>query len=152
MVKGRDLPVIPLSSEPIRSGVDPSAQAVHLELEPVGPVSGPRIGLVTLGCDKNTVDSEHMMAALVGHGARVSGDVEGSDVVIVNTCGFIDAAKEESIGTILEACGLKEAGEVKAVVAETPSGHGEGACKSSHWSGGMFPLRAAQKFHHVDAS
>jgi ribosomal protein S12 methylthiotransferase len=58
-----------------------------------------------------------MMAALVGHGARVSSDVEGSDVVIVNTCGFIDAAKEESIETILEACGLKEAGEVKAVVA-----------------------------------
>ena len=117
MVKGRDLPVIPLSSEPIRSGVDPSAQAVHLELEPVGPVDGPRIGLVTLGCDKNTVDSEHMMAALVGHGARVSSDVEGSDVIIVNTCGFIEAAKEQSIETILEACGLKEVGEVKAVVA-----------------------------------
>jgi len=116
-VKGRDLPVIPLSSTPIRPGVAPAVRAVHLELEPVGPVSGPRIGLVTLGCDKNTVDSEHMMAALVGHGARVSSDVEGSDVVIVNTCGFIDAAKEESIETILEACGLKEAGEVKAVVA-----------------------------------
>jgi ribosomal protein S12 methylthiotransferase len=117
MVKGRDLPVIPLSSAPIRPGVDPSARAVHLELEPVGPASGPRIGLVTLGCDKNTVDSEHMLAALVGHGARVSSDVEGSDVIIVNTCGFIEAAKEQSIETILEACGLKEVGEVKAVVA-----------------------------------
>jgi len=116
-VKRRDLPVIPLSSTPIRSEVDPSTQAVRMELEPVGPASGPRIGLVTLGCDKNTVDSEHMMAALVGHGARVSSDVDGSDVVIVNTCGFIEAAKEQSIETILEACELKGAGEVKAVVA-----------------------------------
>jgi len=116
-VKRRDLPVIPLSSTPIRSEVDASAKAVHMELEPAGPASGPRIGLVTLGCDKNTVDSEHMMAALVGHGARVSSDVDGSEVVIVNTCGFIEAAKEQSIETILGACELKGAGEVKAVVA-----------------------------------
>ena len=113
----RDLPVIPLSSEPIRSDVDPGAQAIQMDLDPVGPAHGPRIGLVTLGCDKNTVDSEHMMAALVGHGARVSSDVQGSDVVIVNTCGFIEAAKEQSIETILEACDLKTTGDVKAVVA-----------------------------------
>jgi len=75
------------------------------------------MGLVTLGCDKNTVDSEHMMAALVGHGARVSSRIEDADVVIVNTCGFIEAAKEQSIETILEACQLKEEGQVKAVVA-----------------------------------
>jgi ribosomal protein S12 methylthiotransferase len=116
-MKRRDLPVIPLSSTPVRPEVGPTAQAVSLEVGPVGPVNGPRIGLVTLGCDKNTVDSEHLMAALVGHGARVSSDVQGSDVVIVNTCGFIEAAKEQSIETILEACELKEAGEVKAVVA-----------------------------------
>ena len=57
------------------------------------------------------------MAALVGQGARVSSDVEGSDVVIVNTCGFIEAAKEQSIETILEACDLKAEGSVRAVVA-----------------------------------
>ena len=116
-MKRRDLPVIPLSATPVRSEGDPSARAVHLEFGPLGPASGPLIGLVTLGCDKNTVDSEHMMAALVGHGARVSSEVEGADVVIVNTCGFIETAKAESIEAILEACGLKEAGEVKAVVA-----------------------------------
>jgi ribosomal protein S12 methylthiotransferase len=88
-----------------------------MEIEPVGPHDGLRIGLVTLGCDKNTVDSEKMMAALVGHGARVSDEVAGSDVVIVNTCGFIDAAKEQSVETILEACQLKESGDVRAVVA-----------------------------------
>ncbi|MGW8266969.1 MAG: hypothetical protein ACWGSQ_11405, partial [Longimicrobiales bacterium] len=116
-MKHRDLPVIPLSAEPIRAGVGPDARAVHLDVTPVGPLNGPSIGLLTLGCDKNTVDSEHMMAALVGNGARVTGEVEGSEVVIVNTCGFIEAAKEQSIETILEAVRLKEAGGVKAVVA-----------------------------------
>lgn len=116
-MKRRDLPVIPLSAEPVRDGVDPRAEAVTLDIHPVGPEDGPRIGLVTLGCDKNTVDSEHMMAALVGHGARVTGDVEGAEVVIVNTCGFIEAAKEQSVETILEACDLKESGNVQAVVA-----------------------------------
>ncbi len=117
MLKRRDLPVIPLSAEPVRSDVGPEAKAIHLDLEPVGPVNGPRIGLVTLGCDKNTVDSEHMMAALVGNGARVTSEVTGSEVVIVNTCGFIEAAKEQSIETILEAVQLKESGGVRAVVA-----------------------------------
>src|SRR5688572_25569157 len=58
-----------------------------------------------------------MMAALVGHGARVSSDLDGVDVVIVNTCGFIEAAKEQSIETILEACEMKSRGDVRAVVA-----------------------------------
>ena len=116
-MKTRDLPVFPLSADPIRSDVARDVQAVRLDIDPVGPENGPRIGLVTLGCDKNTVDSEKIMAALVGHGARVSSDVEGSDVVVVNTCGFIEAAKEQSIETILEACQLKEEGQVKAVVA-----------------------------------
>ena len=116
-MKRRDLPIIPLSPRPIRPDVGPDAHAVRLDLDPVGPVSGPRIGLVTLGCDKNTVDSEHMMASLIGHGARVSSEVSASDVVIVNTCGFIEAAKEQSIETILQACELKETGDVKAVVA-----------------------------------
>jgi ribosomal protein S12 methylthiotransferase len=113
----RDLPVFPLSPDPIRPGVSPDVQAVWMEIDPVGREDGLRVGLVTLGCDKNTVDSEKIMAALVGHGARVSSDVEGADVVIVNTCGFIDAAKEQSVETILEACQLKESGEVRAVVA-----------------------------------
>jgi len=117
MARLRDLPVFPISPEPARPGVSPDAAAVHLHIEPTGDDRGPRIALVTLGCDKNTVDSERMMAALVGHGARVSSDTEGADVVIVNTCGFIQAAKEQSIETILEACQLKDAGALKAVVA-----------------------------------
>ncbi len=121
MARIRDLPVFPIdpwaTTGPVRPDVPADAEAVRLHIEPRGAGGGPRIALVTLGCDKNTVDSERMMAALVGHGARVSSEVEGADVVIVNTCGFIQAAKEQSIETILEACQLKEDGALKAVVA-----------------------------------
>ena len=117
MNRTRDLPVFPVSPEPIRSGVSPDVAPVRHEFDAKGNGTGPRIALVTLGCDKNTVDSERMMAALVGHGARVSSQVDGADVVIVNTCGFIQSAKEESIGTILDACALKDAGGIRAVVA-----------------------------------
>lgn len=117
MARVRDLPVFPLSPEPVREGVSPDVAPIRLHIEPTGPYHGPRIALVTLGCDKNTVDSERVMAALVGHGAQVSSDPAGADVVIVNTCGFIQAAKEQSIETILEACQLKERGDLKAVVA-----------------------------------
>ena len=113
----RTLPVFPLAPDPIRPGVSRDAKAQRMTIDSVGPEHSPPIGLITLGCDKNTVDSEKMLAALVGHGARVSSDLEGSDVVVVNTCGFIEAAKEQSIETILEACRLKEEGSVRAVVA-----------------------------------
>ncbi len=113
----RDLPVFPLVPDPIRDEVAHDVSPVHHEIDAVGPEDGPRIALITLGCDKNTVDSERMMAALVGHGARVSSEVDEADVVIVNTCGFIQEAKEQSIETILEACDLKAEGGLKAVVA-----------------------------------
>lgn len=76
-----------------------------------------KLGLVSLGCDKNTVDSERLVAALAGYGAEHVVDLSTADVVVVNTCGFIDAAKEESIETLLDVARLKEAGEVRAVVA-----------------------------------
>jgi ribosomal protein S12 methylthiotransferase len=117
MTRTRNLPVFPLTSDPVRAGVPADVAAVRHEIDAVGDATGPRIALVTLGCDKNTVDSERIMAALVGHGARVSSDVEGAEVVIVNTCGFIQSAKEQSIETILEACDMKENGRLKAVVA-----------------------------------
>jgi ribosomal protein S12 methylthiotransferase len=116
-VRTRDLPVFPVVPDPVRPDVSPDVEAVAHQFEAVGPTEGPRVGLVTLGCDKNTVDSERIMAALVGHGARVRSGVDGAEVVIVNTCGFIDQAREESVDTILEACALKGNGGVKAVVA-----------------------------------
>jgi ribosomal protein S12 methylthiotransferase len=117
VTRTRDLPVFPVTSAPIRPGVDPRVRASERQVAHAGEGDGPRIGLVTLGCDKNTVDSERMLAALVGHGARVSSELEDADVVIVNTCGFIEAAKEQSIETILEACEAKARGELRAVVA-----------------------------------
>ncbi|HEX6135333.1 MAG TPA: 30S ribosomal protein S12 methylthiotransferase RimO [Longimicrobiales bacterium] len=77
----------------------------------------PRVGLVTLGCDKNTVDSERLAARLAGAGARVIDAAEDADVILINTCGFIDVAKEESVDAILDAVRLKQGGRVRAVVA-----------------------------------
>jgi ribosomal protein S12 methylthiotransferase len=76
-----------------------------------------KLGVISLGCDKATVDSERLVGDLVGHGAQVVRDLAGADVILVNTCGFIDAAKRESIDAILEAAALKRQGTVKAVVA-----------------------------------
>ena len=76
-----------------------------------------RIGLITLGCDKNTVDSERYLADLVAHGAEQVTNLDDADVLVVNTCGFIDAAKKESIDAILEATRLKDEGQCKAVFA-----------------------------------
>ena len=76
-----------------------------------------KLGVVSLGCDKATVDSERLVGELVGHGAVVTPDLPHADVILVNTCGFIDAAKQESIDAILSAASLKSQGDVKAVVA-----------------------------------
>jgi len=76
-----------------------------------------RLGVISLGCDKATVDSERLVGELVGHGAVVTRDLPRADVILVNTCGFIDAAKQESIDAILAAARLKDTGDVKAVVA-----------------------------------
>jgi ribosomal protein S12 methylthiotransferase len=76
-----------------------------------------KLGVISLGCDKATVDSERLVGELVGHGAVVTPDLPLADVILVNTCGFIDAAKQESIDAILEAAKLKKDASVKAVVA-----------------------------------
>jgi ribosomal protein S12 methylthiotransferase len=76
-----------------------------------------KVALVTLGCDKNTVDSERYLAELVSHGATPVADPAHADVILVNTCGFIDAAKRESIEAIVEAGRHKEDGDCQAVVA-----------------------------------
>ena len=76
-----------------------------------------KVGFVTLGCDKNTVDSERYLADLIAHGAESVTDMREADVIVVNTCGFIDAAKQESIDSILEAAKQKETGNCQAVIA-----------------------------------
>jgi ribosomal protein S12 methylthiotransferase len=75
-----------------------------------------KVSIITLGCDKNTVDSERYAAQLADRGATYTDDMADADVVVINTCGFIDAAKKESIDALVEAGRLKEGGSVKAVV------------------------------------
>src|SRR5271168_4050823 len=76
-----------------------------------------KVGFVTLGCDKNTVDSERYLGALAAYGAAPTADLDDADVIVVNTCGFIDAAKKESIDALVEAGRLKESGSCQAVIA-----------------------------------
>jgi ribosomal protein S12 methylthiotransferase len=76
-----------------------------------------RFALITLGCDKNTVDSERYLAQLLDHGAELVSDATTAELIIVNTCGFIDAAKRESIDAIVEAGRMKVDGSAQAVVA-----------------------------------
>lgn len=75
-----------------------------------------RIGMVSLGCAKNLVNSEQMMYLLEEAGFEVSGETENVDLVIVNTCGFIDSAKSEAIDTILELGEAKAAGSIGKIV------------------------------------
>lgn len=74
-----------------------------------------KINVITLGCSKNTVDSEHLMAQLAAEGYQLSFDSDRTDakVVVINTCGFIGDAKQESIETILDAVAAKEAGLIE---------------------------------------
>jgi ribosomal protein S12 methylthiotransferase len=68
-----------------------------------------RVGLISLGCAKNLVDAEVMLGALLQDGMEITNDATQADVVIVNTCSFIDTAQEESVDTILESAELREA-------------------------------------------
>ena len=115
--RSRKLPVFPVSAAAAAAGVGLPPSPVSGAQAAARPAPRPRIGVVTLGCDKNTVDSERLMAALAAQGARISREIESADLVVINTCGFIQAAKEESIETILEACAMKDEGRVGAVAA-----------------------------------
>lgn len=75
-----------------------------------------KVGMVSLGCSKNQVDAERLLALIVHDGFEISADPAECDVVIINTCGFIEDAKRESIESILEFCELKKAGQVKVIV------------------------------------
>ena len=82
---------------------------------PASPLTA--VHLVTLGCARNEVDSEELAARLEDGGFRLVADPEDADAVMVNTCGFVDAAKKDSVDTLLQAADLKGSGRTKAVVA-----------------------------------
>ena len=75
-----------------------------------------KVGFITLGCDKNTVDTERYLAELSDYGGEYTPRLDEADVIIVNTCGFIDAAKKESIDAMIEAARYKSDGVCQAVV------------------------------------
>src|SRR4051812_5665966 len=75
-----------------------------------------KVGFVSLGCPKNLVDSEVMMGQLKQAGYEITNNADEADTVVVNTCGFIESAKQESIEAILEATGAKAAGKAQRVV------------------------------------
>ncbi|MBU2493381.1 MAG: 30S ribosomal protein S12 methylthiotransferase RimO [Bacteroidetes bacterium] len=79
-------------------------------------LSKDKIGIITLGCSKNTVDSERIAGQLKLNKLNYTENTEEADTIIINTCGFIDAAKEESVNTILEAVELKKQGKIKKVI------------------------------------
>ena len=77
---------------------------------------GYKVGMISLGCPKNQVDGEALLAKLAAAGYQIVNEIENSDVMIVNTCGFIEDAKREAIDTILEVAQYKEAGAISALV------------------------------------
>jgi ribosomal protein S12 methylthiotransferase len=76
----------------------------------------PKVGLISLGCAKNLVDAEVMLGHLAERGAEIVRDIDAAEVVVVNTCGFLESAKQESIETILEVSARKGKGRLRRLV------------------------------------
>ena len=77
-------------------------------------MSKPTFAFVSLGCPKNLVDSERMLGKLAQDGYTLTSEAEGADVVVVNTCGFIEPARQESLAVIRQMLQLKKDGKNKA--------------------------------------
>src|SRR6187551_1737139 len=74
------------------------------------------VAFVSLGCPKNLVDSERMLGLLAQDGLSITSDASDADAIIINTCGFLEASKEESLREIRDAIELKKSGSCKRVV------------------------------------
>ena len=97
-----------------------------------------KVGLVSLGCPKNQVDSEVMLGSLVQAGYQLTTVEEEADILIVNTCGFIDQAKEESIDALIEMAEFKKTGRCKTLIAT--------GCLTQRYSGDLL-----DQFPEIDA-
>ena len=75
-----------------------------------------KLGFISLGCPKNLVDSEVMMGILARHGYELTPRPEEADVLVVNTCSFIEPAQQESVNTILEMAEYKRTGRARRLV------------------------------------
>ena len=92
------------------------ANGYNREVTKPTPPTAPSVGFISLGCPKNLVDSEVMMGLLDRAGARLTANVEQADILVVNTCSFIDTAKQESVDTILEMARHKTSGSAKKLI------------------------------------
>jgi len=101
-------------------------------------MSEPAVSMISLGCAKNLVDSEGVLGALAEHGCLIAASPHDADVLLINTCGFIGDARDESVGMIEEAAALKDAGVVRGVVVF--------GCLVQ-----LMSLRLAEQFPGVDA-
>src|SRR5437773_6583481 len=104
-----------MNSPPV---VAPKAFGANGESLPL--LQRPKIGMISLGCAKNLVDAEIMLGSVLQHGMEITSRAEEADVLVVNTCAFIDSAKEESIEAILEAHqqrGLNKRADQKLIVS-----------------------------------
>src|SRR5437868_3325201 len=88
----------------------------EIEVRPPASQNPPKIGFVSLGCPKNLVDSEVMMGILAHNGAELVRRAEDADVIVVNTCSFIESAQQESVNTILEMARHKTDGRARKLV------------------------------------
>ena len=86
-------------------------------MPPVSVGAARTVALITLGCSRNDVDSEELAGRLTADGWALVDDPADAEVAVVNTCGFVEAAKKDSIDTVLDAADLKTAGRTRAVVA-----------------------------------
>jgi ribosomal protein S12 methylthiotransferase len=108
---------LPIVSEP---------QSLAARGEAGGPAHRGRYAVVSLGCPKNLVDTEQMLGRLDQDGYAMVDEIDGADFVVVNTCGFIDSARQESLGAIDEMLSLKRDGRIQGVIVNgmrcSPSG------------------------------
>jgi len=104
-----DAPLSPTRARTTRLG-DPAPE------ESTAAAAPKKIGFVSLGCPKNLVDSEVMMGLLSAGGAQITSRAEDADIIVVNTCSFIDSAKQESVDTILEMAQHKASGRAQKLI------------------------------------
>src|SRR5580704_8209922 len=99
--------------------IDASVALLAPPDEAASVVAPKKIGFVSLGCPKNFVDTEVMMGLLAQSGAEITSRAEDADVIVVNTCSFIDKAQQESIDAILEMAQYKIAGKAQKLIVDS---------------------------------
>jgi ribosomal protein S12 methylthiotransferase len=115
-MSSKNLTIAPSGQQKLTGGRPEKKRAFSAVQNELVPVKPQKIGFVSLGCPKNLVDSEVMMGLLARAGAELSPRAEDADVIVVNTCSFIESAQQESVNAILEMAAHKTSGRAKKLV------------------------------------